>query len=214
MSDGSLPERVLLGAVLAGGEARRFGAPKAEAVLGGRTLVQRAVDALRGVVREVIVVSSRAVPGTGVPVVPDRREGLGPLGGLETALLEARARECSGVLLLACDLPLMDEALLRALVEAAGDSAAAAPERIDAIDSRGGGVEPTCAVYGVEILDVVQHRLESGVRSLHALFRDVPGALVVPLERLGEGAEERFLNVNTVEDAEQAKQVIRRMGDR
>lgn len=192
----------LLGAVLAGGEGRRFGGPKADAGLGGKSMVRRAVEALAPVVEDVVILSSRPVADTAAPVIPDAAPGAGPLGGLVAALDEAEARGLDGVLLLACDMPLVETGMLARLsaaAEAAG-AAAAAPER------DGGGLEATCAVYRVSVADVARTRLASGDRSLHGLFRDVEGA-ILPLASLRADANS-FLNVNTPADRERAEAAL------
>ena len=73
------------GVVLAGGRSQRFGGvDKTRLPLGGRTLLQRAVDALAPVTTACVVIGG--APVTGATVVPDRYPGAGPLGGLLTAL--------------------------------------------------------------------------------------------------------------------------------
>ena len=200
------PAPRLLGAVLAGGEGRRFGAPKAEARLGGIPLAERAVALLGAVVEEVVVVRSRPLPAPPAPVVPDRVEGMGPLGGLDAALRHARDRGFDGVLLAACDLPFLTPALLGRVVSGLGSHPAAAPAR------RGGGIEPLCAAYRVEVLEEVERRLAREDRSLHALFRDV-GGHVLASAVAGEGDVDPFLNVNTVDDLERAEAALHAGGD-
>jgi molybdopterin-guanine dinucleotide biosynthesis protein A len=110
--------------------------------------------------------------GLGVPVIDDLRPGEGPLAGLEAALLAARARGCSGVLLLACDLPHLTAPLVERLKDAP-------PGRI-AAPSRGGRYEPLTARYSVEILEEVQARLDRGERAMQA-FLGAVGVVDVPL---------------------------------
>lgn len=55
----SLPLSRAAGLVLAGGRSTRFGSDKALALLGDKTLLERAVDALR-LPKEMIAVSARA----------------------------------------------------------------------------------------------------------------------------------------------------------
>lgn len=190
----------LLGAVLAGGEGRRFGGPKAEADVGGVALVDRAVATLREVVEEVVVVSARPLSAPPAPVVCDRVPGMGPLGGLDAALRAAAERGFDGVLLVACDLPLLTPGLLRRVAGALGDHPAVAPQR-DA-----GGVEPLCAVYRVSVLSAVEARLGEEDRSLHSLFRAV-GGHVLPSWRLGAPGV-AFLNVNTPGDRLRAEEAL------
>lgn len=89
--------------ILAGGRSSRFGSDKALALLDGEPLILRLARALREMARPVIAVADR--PGKyavlGVPTLADCVRGLGPLGGLLTALRHARHR---WILLASCDL--------------------------------------------------------------------------------------------------------------
>lgn len=85
-----------LGAILAGGQARRFGSDKALAPIGGRALIDHVGDALAPQVEALIVVGRDAVPDRPGP-------GLGPLGGLCAALAYARAHGFDAVLTAGCD---------------------------------------------------------------------------------------------------------------
>jgi molybdopterin-guanine dinucleotide biosynthesis protein A len=188
----------LLGAVLAGGESRRFGRDKAATLLAGLSLVERAATTLSRVFDDVVIVSSREPVTTAWPQVPDRHPGLGPLAGVEAALLAARERGCDGAFVLACDMPLVDEATVRAVVAALGDAMVAAPS-----SREGGDIEPLCAVYRLDCLPEVVRALERRALAAHALFASVGGRRVT-LPR------ELFLNVNTPEDHAHASVVLER----
>lgn len=75
---------MILGAVLAGGRATRFGGDKALAELGGQTLLARAVEALAGWCDHVVVVGRKTAPAPTLPDWPSAR--MGPLGGIAAAL--------------------------------------------------------------------------------------------------------------------------------
>ena len=104
--------------ILAGGKSRRFGRDKAVELVAGRSLLQRAVDAVTPLASEIVVAGSRGVEippvETALPlqVVSDVREKAGALGGLYTGLLAARHEE---TLALACDMPLLNLSLLQHL---------------------------------------------------------------------------------------------------
>jgi len=87
---------MILGAVLAGGQSTRFGSDKALAVLGGETLLLRAVDLLSGWCEKVVVIGREEAPA---PTLPDwPRPGMGPLGGIAAALYDARDEGYDAVL--------------------------------------------------------------------------------------------------------------------
>lgn len=91
----------LLGAVLAGGQSRRFGSDKALALLDGRTLLELAVARLAGWCDAVVAIGRGEAP---VPTVPDwPQPGMGPLGGIAGALHHARAGGYGAVLTMGVD---------------------------------------------------------------------------------------------------------------
>lgn len=104
---------MILGAVLAGGRARRFGGDKGAARFEGRALIDHALAAL-GRHCEARVVVGREWPG--VASVADRpAPDLGPLGGLAGALHHALAIGAERVLTLGCDTPRVPDSLLAEL---------------------------------------------------------------------------------------------------
>lgn len=103
----------VLGAVLAGGESRRFGSDKAMALLRGKPLIEHAIAALAAQTDAVIVVGREHDDW-----VPDRpAPGLGPLGGINAALHAAAARGFAAVLTVPCDAPWLPEDLVARLDE-------------------------------------------------------------------------------------------------
>jgi len=193
----------VLGAVLAGGASRRFGRDKAAASVGGIPMIQRAVEALSPLCDEVVVVSSRDDTPVGPwRVIPDLRGPMGPLGGLETALTWARDRASDSVFVLACDLPLVDESLVRAVIAAPDDAPAHAPRRDGDPD-----FEPLCALYKTSCLSTATRLLDGGERAARSLFEAVGGSRV----EVGHVSSEQdagasaLLNVNTEDDLDEAE---------
>jgi len=189
------------GAVLAGGESRRFGRTKALAELGGRPLIVWVTEALRTALDSpapdstgwpsAVVVTSDAVVAraAGLPSRPDLRPGHGPLGGLEAALDHAREQESAGALVVGCDTPLLSSDALR-VVRGDGSTSAVA---------RGGGrVHPLCGYYRIELLEEISARLDRGELSLQMFVEAAEIGTVDLEERLGTRRARRELtNVNT-----------------
>lgn len=186
--------RGVRGAILAGGRARRLGgAMKPLLEVGGRRMIDRVRDALEPLCDELVVLGDAALLGdVGLPVVPDRRPGLGPLGGLETAL-EGSSAEV--VLLVGGDMPFLERALLERLLAADASASAAcfAGER---------GPEPLCARYAAALLPRVRARLDAGQLALHALLDEV-GALRLPLYSPADRLA--LANVNTPDELAAAR---------
>jgi molybdopterin-guanine dinucleotide biosynthesis protein A len=118
--------------VLAGGRSSRFGRDKLEVEVGDRRLLDRAVDAVRPVADEIVVVGPVHVEraaGPGIRVVRDKVAYEGPLVGLATGL-EGLGPDVDRVLVIGGDMPSLVPDVLRLLVAALdGDAVAAWLER-------------------------------------------------------------------------------------
>jgi molybdopterin-guanine dinucleotide biosynthesis protein A len=199
------PTPAALGAILAGGVSRRFGAPKALARVGGVAMVERARLALRDAGLTPVLIGARPeLASIALPSRTDRVPDGGPLAGVHAALLWARELELPGALCVACDLPLLAPALLRELWESGVRSAARAvvPEGPD------GAPEPLCAWYGTAAIAEIETRLSRRDLRMRALIGALsPERLPTDrVERYGEPAR-LFLNVNTPAERERAERL-------
>jgi molybdopterin-guanine dinucleotide biosynthesis protein A len=108
--------------VLAGGRSRRFGRDKLIEPIGGRTLLEHAIDAVGPLAQETIVVAApdeqRAVPD-GIVLARDPSSFEGPLVGLLTGLRQATQ---SVVLVVGGDMPTMVPSVLGALIDRLDDA--------------------------------------------------------------------------------------------
>lgn len=197
-------------AILAGGQARRFGgANKAALQIGRASIFERQLAALdglvdRGLVDRIFVVAGQPArfPDHRVRAVPDRLPDAGALGGIYTALCE-----CAGphVLVIACDLPFLTAPLLARLVALADDEYDAVVPRTD------DGPQPLCAVYARRLVEPVGRRVESGHLKVQDLFGAIRVRELGPDEIASIDPDGRlFFNVNTPGDLEQAVRLAAR----
>lgn len=196
-----------LGAILAGGRSRRFGAPKALAEVGGERIVERVRDAVQKVVPDVVLIANepRLFAGLDLPVRADRATGAGPLGGIYTALRWAREEGRPGALCVACDMPFLSPALLRRLLECAERTGAdiMAPE-----SEKPQPVEPLCAVYSVGCLPEIEQRLANDEFALKDLVMAVRLQPLSLAEVNGYGDPNiLFFNVNTPDQYRAARRI-------
>ncbi|HEX8455983.1 MAG TPA: molybdenum cofactor guanylyltransferase [Pyrinomonadaceae bacterium] len=190
------------GFILAGGASSRMGTDKSRLRLGGRTFTERVAAALGALATEVSIVSARPDANElKLPVVPDVHRGCGALGGLHAALAACRAPWAAVV---SCDLPFVTGELFTRLAELrTNDADAVVPRQAD------GRAQPLCALYRrAECLRLAAQLLAEGERRPRTLLQILRTRWVAP-EELADlhGAELFFLNVNTPEDYEQAKQI-------
>ncbi|MEH3103329.1 MAG: molybdenum cofactor guanylyltransferase [Sphingomonas phyllosphaerae] len=115
----------ILGAVLAGGHATRFGSDKALAALGRRALIDHAIASLDPHCDAIVVVGRTTAAVTCIPDLP--LSDLGPLGGIAGALGFAADHDFDTVLTTACDTPFLPREVITALRDAAPAYVAGAP---------------------------------------------------------------------------------------
>ncbi|MEZ4554272.1 MAG: molybdenum cofactor guanylyltransferase [Dehalococcoidia bacterium] len=191
--------------VLAGGRSRRMGRDKAAIVLAGRTLLQRAIDAVEGVVDEVVIVGA---PGRALsPVVSTRPlrqvadavEGEGPLAGLLAGLAATEAERC---LVVGCDQPALVPPLLRLLLGRLDASRSATP----LIDGR---PQPLVSAVRADVRPDLDAVFARGERALRAVTQ-VEGADLVPEEawRAADPYARSFVGVNTPEELARAEELL------
>ena len=175
--------RQTAGVILAGGQSRRMGSPKALLPWKDGCFLDQAIDTLWVFDRLLLSANEPVYRQFGCPVLEDRHRGIGPLGALHTALMDA-GREW--VFLLPCDMPYFrTETVLELFAQAD-------PDRDEAcIFSAGGHLFPTVGLYSRRLLPAVERQIASGEYRLRDLFAG-RAVRVLPADRPGE-----FVNVNT-----------------
>ena len=192
------PVEDLAAVVLCGGESRRMGALGDKALLevGGRTLLERAVDVLREL-RPDVALACGPEPryeDLGLELALDPVDGAGPLAGLVAALELADRRGATWLAVLACDMPRADAALLRRL------HARAAERDLDAcLFETADGLEPLYAVYRTTCLAPARRALEAGGRRLVS-FHGADGLAIGTLREDALEARGTARNVNRPDD--------------
>lgn len=181
------------GVVLAGGRNSRMGRPKALLKVDGLTIIERVLDAVKQVAREVLVVSNEEhiYSSLGYPVIGDLYPGKGPLGGIYTGLCQANQH---WILVAACDMPFLSGNVANALLDRRSG--------FDLVVPRVGGFpEPLFAVYSKDCLGPMEHQLMAGRYKISAVFEELQVCYVDETE-LGNPLAIRklFFNVNTPED--------------
>lgn len=188
-----------IGVVLAGGHATRMGGDKAGAVLGGVSLLERALATLTGasLAPRVCARAATTLPACGAPIW---REPAGddahPLAGLAWALALAEAP----IVAMPVDLPLLPSAALRAL--------AARPEPLVVVGAHGrpAALVVRAAPHHARALGMAAQSGAPAMRTLLAL-----GAVVVDLAVLAPGAsKDALLNVNDAADLARAETLLPR----
>jgi molybdopterin-guanine dinucleotide biosynthesis protein A len=194
------------GVIQAGGRSTRMGGePKALLPLGGRRIIERVVDVLGGVLDDLLVVTNTPdrYAFLGLPMVADAFVDGGALGGIYTGL---RAAGDEAVFTVACDMPFLHPAIVRMVVDRAGEGDVVIPRVGDQL-------ETMHAVYGKACLDPMEARLRAGRLKIVEFFPDVRVVEldVTPMAR-HRAPEVAFMNVNTPAELARARALVAELG--
>lgn len=143
--------------LLAGGRSTRMGRDKATLRVGEGTLVEWIVRRLGPSFAETLVCGGSA---SGARGIPDRREGAGPLAGIEAGLVAMRTR---AAFVLACDMPRVSDRLATVLLERLEGHDVAIP-RVGDMD------QPACAAYARRVASRLTAYLDGGGRRVSAFI--------------------------------------------
>ena len=193
--------------ILVGGQSSRMGSDTSKLVLGRRTTVEHIQAALRTVAPSIRVVGARDQSKlSGLENIRDTHERWGALGGIHAAL---NACQSEWAVIVACDLPLISADLIARLWQFASGTEG---ENFDAIvpiqpDER---PQPLCGFYRRESCSAAAGQLiAEGEHKPRTLLRQVRTRWVT-FKELSDlpGADNFFLNVNTPEDYQRAKEIL------
>ena len=186
--------------VLCGGKSTRMGTPKALLPFGPETMLQRVVRLLTDVVSPVVVVAAVGQPLPELPgqviVTRDEQEGRGPLEGLRAGL-KALPAQVDAAYVTSCDVPLLEPAFVREMLDLANGFDIAVME----ID---GFPHPLSAVYRRAVLSHVEDLLAADRRRPVFLFDSVKTRRVRPDEITADPELRTLRNLNTREDYQRA----------
>ncbi len=189
------------GIVLAGGEGKRLGADKALLDFGGKTLLEITFERLGEVTADIVIACGQGTrpgwPDIAAPTVLDRSQGRGPLAGLDAGL---RAIANDAAVVVACDMPFLNPALLRHMAARLETHAAVVPM----IDGRYHALH---AVYSQRCLPLAEDLLLQG-GSMRDLLATVDTGVVPEAEVLAIDPEcLSCFNLNSPEDLERARAI-------
>jgi molybdopterin-guanine dinucleotide biosynthesis protein A len=196
----------LVGVVLAGGLSSRMGKHKPALKLYGEgkpDLLSRTVALLRDCTAEVWVSCRRGQIMPGYRCIHDLEEGLGPIGGIVSALTALAQSPCRAALVLSCDLPFMNESLLTRLINARRN-AKAGTLMTTFHQAETGYIEALVAIYEQEALPFFKEALAARLRQINLVLQPDQRADVTYTRR--EALP--FFNVNYPADLEMARQLI------
>lgn len=189
------------GVVLCGGQSSRMGRPKAWLPFGNELMLPRVVRLLRQAVTPIVVVAAaeQKLPflRSEIEIIRDTEPGRGPLQGLAAGLEALRGR-ADAAYVSSCDVPFLQPAFVRRLIELLGDFVICVPEV-------GGYRHPLAAVYRIEAAAAAARLLAEDRLRPTFLFDEMP-TRIIPPEELADADPtfQSLRNLNTPADYEAA----------
>jgi len=189
------------GIILAGGKSSRMGTDKGLQELCGMPLINYAIQSLSGLCSTILIsTSSDAYQSFGYKTVADEIPGIGPMGGIYSALKQSKTEKN---LVLSCDLPFVTIELLEYILENSDGYEVAVPYEGNR------HYEPLCGFYHVSVLDILSNYIKKGNYKLPDLFDEIAINKLVIGNELPFYHKDLFLNVNTSSDLTKAEGLIR-----
>lgn len=181
--------------IIAGGQSRRFGGDKSLFNYQGKPLIEHVINAVRPVISRITIAGDDAgkFSHLGLDSYPDSIPGMGPIGGVYTALRRAISER---IFVFACDMPGLNRDLIRYM--------AALSKKFDiTVPVIGGWYEPLHAVYSKACLIPLEKSIQSGNRQIIRFFEDAAVRKVTEEEiRTFTDPQTVFRNINYRSDAE------------
>ncbi len=192
--------------VLAGGKGLRLGRDKVSETISGRSLLQWVVNNISACNSDIIIVTDikRSLPQfIGYPrlkIVTDTYSGKGALGGIYTGLAVSNSLYN---LVVACDMPFLNQALLRYMIQLSANFDLVVPRL-------GNMIEPLHAIYSKSCLTPIEGLLKQGELGVRQLFTLVKVRYVEADEiNRFDPRHLSFFNINTETDLKMARELAR-----
>lgn len=193
------------GIILAGGRSRRFGSrPKALAILGGVSLIERVIERLSPQVAALALSVDQRNPmynTFGLDQIEDPEPGVqGPLPALVGGLRWARERGGSDwVQLSPCDTPFFPSDIVgRLSLHVRAQQSAGCVPRFR------GELHPACGLWNVSLIESLEQAVTGGMRGFKE-FLDVHPVALLDWPEPRAGAPDPFFNINTPAQLQQAE---------
>ncbi|HZH58450.1 MAG TPA: molybdenum cofactor guanylyltransferase [Metabacillus sp.] len=186
----------IIGVLLAGGESRRFGQPKAFAEYSGKFFWQHSMQALKETTERQLIIShqnllKRFKEETGQIVLTDdpKFKGDGPMAGIYTAM---KYEMSEWYMILSCDIPLISAELVHRL-----QTFITSDKKI-IIPNIEGKLHPLVGVYHYSVYPLIERQLENKERKMMTLLNQVEVCYVTEKELQTDS--KIFSNINSPND--------------
>lgn len=214
-------QKDVLGMVLAGGENRRMGhKPKWQLPIAGKSIVEHILARLSPQVELVIINGSApALHDYSHTVIPDfiapntkaANTSQGPLAGLLAGLQYAKAHGYSWLVSCPCDTPFLPLNYVSTLLQAAQLQTTQEKPSLCYLAEHQQQLHPVFGLWSIQLIPYLEDTLKnSDLRALGFWAKQLqPSATIVTFTEQQITNKHAFMNINTPDEWEQAKQLYR-----
>jgi len=196
-------ENNILGIILAGGKSSRFGEDKSAAKLGNKTLLDHTVSKIENEFNEILVISNNKefnFINNKIHLVEDCMEGqLGPLVGILTAMkwIMKNKKNYRWIASFPCDTPFFDIKLISKLKIKVKKTS----KKLIFLNSNKKR-HNIFGLWSLDLIEILEKDIKNSFRKVE-LWADKVGYENI---NINEEKFDRFLNINTKNDLEKAKE--------
>ena len=194
----------ILGVVLAGGKSKRFGKDKSQVKLHGKILIDYILSEIMDQFNEILVVTNNPIrfkDSSKILITKDFKEGLGPLGGILTAMkwIKDQKKDYEWISTFPSDTPFFTNKELKIFYE----NIDIKKSKLFFIKNK----ETRHNIFGLWSLDLLKKLetdLQKGERKVE-VWADNVGVETINIEY---EKRDPFFNINTKEDLEKAYKIM------
>ena len=194
----------ILGVVLAGGKSQRFGEDKCQVKLGDKLLIDYILSEILDEFKEVLLISNNKIKynySNKISLVEDTKKGLGPLGGILTAMKWIRQNNKSykWISTFPSDTPFFKKKILNNFLEEIKDYEGKL-FFINSNDTR----HNIFGLWSIDLLERLEKDLDNGERKVE-MWANKIGVKSINMKFENK---DPFFNINTKEDLIKAEEYL------
>ena len=200
-----MSENNVLPVILAGGKSRRFGADKAVAKLGEKSLIDYTINKLEPKFAEILVITNnpKQVSKNNIFFIKDTMSGqLGPLVGILSAMewVKNNDKNYEWIISFPCDTPFFEEKIIDKVI----NSQKSSDKKLLFLKS-GNKRHNIFGLWSIELMEQLRNDINQGARKVE----DWANKIGTEIVEINSESDKSFLNINTKLDLEDAQKKLK-----
>ena len=200
-----MSENNVLPVILAGGKSRRFGADKAVAKLGDKSLIDYTINKLEPKFAEILVITNNPmqVSKNNIFFIKDTMSGqLGPLVGILSAMewVKNTDKNYEWIISFPCDTPFFEEEIIDKVI----NSQKSSDKKLLFLKS-GNKRHNIFGLWSIELMEQLRNDINQGARKVE----DWANKIGTEIVEINSESDKSFLNINTKLDLEDAQKKLK-----